>query len=838
MASSSSFNLENTSAAAALGLDRICRPGLRKALEIASRLVFILALSLFLFGFLTETFSLGQLRFFLGLTLLAFALAVKMFLFGLFRAFLLERTQGASFEVFRALEEARVFAKRKKLPEISSHVLCLVLLEQNPSFGFVLLRLLLDKKSMVSQLRNAVALLPRIPAKTPEIPYEKDMEKIFEEAMSHAKKQNRNMTHGMLLAAASRQNPVLKDILLRTNLGPEDLFHLVAWQERLEENLKKQKRFWLKENLQMRGTLGRDWASAYTATLDRFIINLTEAVRKFGFPRVIGHEKEMKAIERTLTRQGRHNVLLIGEPGSGKKNMIWDLASAMQLGQTTSEIAYFKLLELNLQELVAQAQSKEETETLLNRIFQEAANAGNVILFLDDVQNFVPNYGDETPGLLNIKGVLAPFLTMPEFRFVAATTFGGLHLTLEQDPSFLSFFESIEVQEISQEQTLEVLELRVGMIEYRSRCLIPYPALKEVVRLADKYIQGTPFPKKAVDLLDEAVSYLLQTKERVLLPGHVAAVLTEKTQIPVGKIETKERETLLNLEDLLHERIINQEEAVTEVSSALRRARTEIASRKGPMGSFLFLGPTGVGKTETAKALAAVYFGSESRMVRLDMSEFQNAKDIDRLLGSKDQEGLLTTPIRENPFCLVLLDELEKANANILNLFLQVLDEGHVTDGLGRKVSFMHTIIIATSNAGYQFILEAIKQKEDFKHLKQRMIDHLFSQGMYRPEFLNRFDGVIIFTPLTKENLKDIAQLMLSKVGENLEKKGIQFVITDPLKEKIAELGYDPMFGARSMRRVIQEKVENALAEALLRNDVRSGSTIEINPQDFTLKIS
>ncbi|MBI2452899.1 MAG: hypothetical protein HYV55_01580, partial [Parcubacteria group bacterium] len=338
MASSSSFNLENTgTAAAALGLDRICPPGLRKALEMVSRLVFILAFSLFLFGFLTNVFSLGQLRFFLGLSLLSCALAVKMFLFGLFRAFLLERTRGASFEVFRALEEAKTLAKRKKLAEISSHVLCLVLLEQNPSFNFVLLRLLLDKQSMVSQLRNAVALLPRIPAKTPEIPYEKDMEKVFEEAMSHAKERNKKMTHGMLFAAASRVNPVLKDILLKTNLEPEDLFHLVAWQERLEENLKKQKRFWLKENLQMRGSLGRDWANAYTATLDRFIIHLTEAVQKFGFPRVIGHEKEMKAIERVLTRQERHHVLIIGEPGSGKKNMIWDLASAMQLGQTTSE---------------------------------------------------------------------------------------------------------------------------------------------------------------------------------------------------------------------------------------------------------------------------------------------------------------------------------------------------------------------------------------------------------------------------------------------------------------------------------------------------------------------
>lgn len=822
----------------ALFLDRIWPPGIHRVSGIIGRVIFILSLSLFLFGFLAETFSLGQLRFFLGLTLLSFAFAVKMFLVSHFRAFLTRGTDEVSFEVLKALKTAEVLARRKKLSEVSSHLVCLILLEQNPSLRFVLLRALLDTKSLVSQLQNAVALLPRVPTK--QIPYGEDLEKTLAEAFSYAKERNKKVTHGILFAAASRTNSILKDTLLRTNLEPEDLFHLVAWQERMEKSMRKRKQFWLKENLQMRGSLARDWAAAYTITLDRFVIDRTEEVRRLGFPRVIGHAKEMQAIERALTRQERHHVLLIGETGSGKKNMMWDMASAMALGQTTPELAYYKLLELNLQELVAQAQSKEETETLLNRIFQEAAAAGNVILFLDNIHNFAPSGEDagETPGLLNIKGALAPYLAMPEFRFMAATTFGQLHLTLEQDPSFLSFFESVEVQEITQEQTLEVLEGRVGMIEYRSRCLLPYPSLKEVVRLADKYIQGTPFPKKAVDLLDEAVSFLLQTKERVLLPGHVAAVLTEKTQIPVGQIETKERETLLNLEDLLHKRIINQEEAVREVASALRRARTEVASRKGPMGSFLFLGPTGVGKTETAKALAAVYFGSESRMVRLDMSEFQNAKDIDRLLGSKDQEGLLTTPIRENPFCLVLLDELEKANVNILNLFLQVLDEGHVTDGLGRKVSFLHTILLATSNAGYQFILEAIKKKADFKQLKQEMLDYLFSQGIYRPEFLNRFDGVVIFTPLTKEHLKAIAQLMLSKVGENLEKKGIQLVITEPLKEKIAELGYDPTFGARNMRRVIQDKVENILAEAMLRNSLRPGVKVEINPQDFTLKIS
>ena len=247
---------------------------------------------------------------------------------------------------------------------------------------------------------------------------------------------------------------------------------------------------------------------------------------------------------------------------------------------------------------------------------------------------------------------------------------------------------------------------------------------------ADKYIQALPFPKKALDLLDDTMSWIAQTADKVLMPAHVARVVTERTQIPVGDIETTERETLLDLETLIHKRIINQEEAVREVASALRRARAQVATRQGPMGSFLFLGPTGVGKTETAKALAAIYFGSESRIIRLDMSEFQNVKDIDRLLGTPTQEGLLTASVRENPFSLILLDELEKAHPNVLNLFLQVLDEGHLTDGLGRKTDFRHTIIIATSNAGYLLILQAIKQQTDFAQLKTQMLDYLFHEGI------------------------------------------------------------------------------------------------------------
>jgi ATP-dependent Clp protease ATP-binding subunit ClpA len=319
------------------------------------------------------------------------------------------------------------------------------------------------------------------------------------------------------------------------------------------------------------------------------------------------------------------------------------------------------------------------------------------------------------------------------------------------------------------------------------------------------------------------------------LPEHVAKVVRDKTKIPVGEIEIKERTILLNLEKSIHQRIIDQEEAVKEVSTALRRARAEVTVRKGPMGVFLFLGPTGVGKTETAKALAEIYFGAEERMIRLDMSEFQNVADIPRFIGAPGQEGLLTTPVRENPFSLILLDELEKAHPNILNLFLQVFDEGHLTDGSNRKVDFKNAVIIATSNAGYQVILQALKQNMEWSKVKEIILDYLFAEGLFRPEFINRFDAVVIFKPLSKENLLDIAELLLQKLRKTLKEKAIDFVITKELEEKIVELGYDPKFGAREMRRVIQDKVENVLAKAILSGELTRGSKAQIDPETFQL---
>jgi ATP-dependent Clp protease ATP-binding subunit ClpA len=254
------------------------------------------------------------------------------------------------------------------------------------------------------------------------------------------------------------------------------------------------------------------------------------------------------------------------------------------------------------------------------------------------------------------------------------------------------------------------------------------------------------------------------------------------------------------------------------------------------MGTFLFLGPTGVGKTETAKALAAIYFNSEEKMIRLDMSEFQAISDIARLIGSPGEEGLLTTKVKENPFSLVLLDEIEKAHPNILNLFLQVLDEGNLTDGLGNKINFKNSIIIATSNAGYQIILEAIKDKSEWSTVKQKLLDYLFKEGIFRPEFINRFDAMVVFKPLSRENILKVAELMLKKIEESLKEKNIDFIVTPALKQKIAELGYDPTFGARQMKRVIQDKIEDVLATAILSGEIKRKDMIEIDANTFQIR--
>jgi len=698
------------------------------------------------------------------------------------------------------------------------------LLVDNPELNFIFGRNLLDVKNLKKELKKSFKVKRED---------KKEIEEVIREALKIAQKRKHSLIRVEdLLVALAKKEENLRNLLVENNLQVKDIEETVRWLEDLKEEIKKRKNFWEWENLTKRGSLAREWTAGYTINLDRFSFDLSETLKKRGFPKIIGHQSEIEAVERILTKREINNVLLVGEPGSGRKSIVEAVAIKSICGKSFPEINYKRFTQLDLPFLFSQAETLDEAELLLDTIFQEAVTAGNVILIIEDFHNYIG--GETRAGVSDISGIISRYLHLPEFQLIAITDFEGLHTTLELHPSILNLFEKVEVLEVSSEETLKILENLTLFLEKKYKVFISYPALKELVKLSGKYLPAKPFPEKAIELLDETIIYVSKTlKEKIVLKEHVDKIIREKTQVPVGEIEVKEKEVLLNLENLIHKRIINQEEAVKEVSTALRRARAEITVRKGPMGCFLFLGPTGVGKTETSKALAEIYFGSEEKMVRLDMSEFQDIKDIPRLIGKAGQEGLLITPVRENPFSLILLDEIEKAHPNILNLFLQVLDEGHITDGTGKRVDFKNTIIIATSNAGYKIILKAIKEKKEWSNLKEELLNYLFNQGIFRPEFINRFDAVVIFKPLSKENLLDIAELLLKKLKKNLKEKGIDFVITLPLKEKIVELGYNPTFGAREMRRVIQDKIENPLAKALLAGQLKKGQRVEIDPQTF-----
>ena len=770
-------------------------------------ILFILSLLIFLYGFLTRAFSFKDNQFYLGLTIIFLiiisSLQIRIAFFNSKLKNPQIRKDSSNLAEFLSFEAAKVVQKSRLV---------------DPRLNFVFSRLLLDPK----EIRKI------------KIDFQPEL--ILEAKAVAQKKNHQRIKSGDLLIALAKTDPLFKKILIENKLKVEDIENLTWWLESLEKRLASRKKWWEYQNLIRKGTLAKEWTSGFTLTLDKYSIDWTEIARKKGFPEIIGHQKELRETERVLARREYNNVLIVGEPGIGRKAIMQGLITKTVLGQSLPGVNYKRVVELDLAGLLAETSGPEQVEVVLDKIFQEAIGAGNIILVINEFHNFIGVRPG--PGKADISGVISSYLHLPQFQIVAVTTFAGLHKNIEQNPSILNLFEKVEVSEISQRELMMILENLTLSLEKKYKLFVSYPALREIVSLTKRYLPSLPFPKKAMDLLDEVmIEVKSKTRERVVLPKHIAKIISEKTRIPVGEMEIREKEILLNLEVLIHHRIINQEKAVKEVSSALRRARAEVRVRKGPMGGFLFLGPTGVGKTETSKALASTYFGSESRMVRLDMSEFQEVKDISRLIGSPGQEGLLTTKVRENPFSLLLLDEVEKAHPNILNLFLQVLDEGFLTDGLGRKVDFKNTVIICTSNAGYQIILEALKQKTEWSEVKQKLLDYLFEKAIFRPEFINRFDAVVVFKPLSKENLLDIAELMFQKLKENLKEKGIEFLITLPLKGKIVELSYDPIFGAREMRRVIQDKVENVLASALLSGKLKRGDKIEVDPEEFKLKI-
>lgn len=615
-----------------------------------------------------------------------------------------------------------------------------------------------------------------------------------------------------------------QQFLSKRALDEEDVTAVTAWFERSWKTAQKQARFWSLENLLKTPGIGQDWAYGFTPNLDKYAKDLTSP-RPYSH-HLIGRKKEIDQIEQVLSRATQNNVLLVGEPGVGKETIILGLAKKVREGTVFSPLKRKRVLELNMTALLGETKTEHQAQDKLARILKEDALAGNIILVIFDFDKYIASAEER----INLTSAFLPYLSSSYIQIIAVTTPFAFQKYIFKNPEILKLFEEVDVSQPTKKEALVILEEILPQFEKRTGTIVSFKALTRIIEKSDKLITHIPFPEKAIDLLDEITIYCQRKNVVLILPKHVDQLLTQKTKIPVGEITDQEKDKLNHLGATIHQKVIDQEQAVTSLVKAMKRARLEISEKGRPIGSFLFLGPTGVGKTQTAKTLAWAWFGKEEKMIRIDFSEFQTKEDLSRLIGDfkTGSPGVLDQKIRENPFSLLLLDEIEKAHPKILNLFLQVLDEGFFTDAFGKRVSCENLIIIATSNAGAEFIREKVKAGIGGETLTTELINYIQKKHIFSPEFLNRFDGLIVFKPLTRENLEGVAHLLLDNLNQRLSKKKISIKITPELIKKIVELGYHPALGARPMRRVIQDKVETQIAQLLLEEKIKKGEMVEV----------
>ncbi|MBO8129337.1 MAG: ATP-dependent Clp protease ATP-binding subunit [Peptococcaceae bacterium] len=640
-----------------------------------------------------------------------------------------------------------------------------------------------------------------------------------------------------------------------------------------------------------------------TPTLDRYARDLTELAKEGKLDPVIGREQEIERVIQILSRRTKNNPVLIGDPGVGKTAIAEGLAQRIAEGKVPEILVNKRVVALDMASMVAGTKYRGEFEERLKKVIDEIRGAGNIILFIDELHTLIGAGAAE--GAIDASNILKPALARGELQTIGATTMDEYRKYVEKDAALERRFQPIHVSEPSVADTIAILQGLRDKYEAHHRVRITDEALTAAARLSDRYITDRFLPDKAIDLIDEASSRVrlqaftappdlkeLEEKleeirkekeaavaaqefekaaqlrdqekqlreelesskeawrqqkggdELVVTEEDIAQIVSSWTGIPVKKLAQEESERLLNLEEKLHERVVGQDEAVEAVSRAIRRARAGLKDPHRPIGSFIFLGPTGVGKTELARALAEVLFGDEDAMVRIDMSEYMERHTVSRLVGAPpgyvgyEEGGQLTEAVRRRPYSVILLDEIEKAHPEVFNILLQLLEDGRLTDGKGRTVDFRNTVVIMTSNVGVSHIRRegtmGFKTRDDqrasYERMKERVMDEL--HRTFRPEFLNRIDEIIVFHSLTGEHIRQIVDLMLQDVAERMKEHDIEIEVTDPVKEVLAKEGFDEKFGARPLRRTIQRKIEDLLSEELLKGTFQRGDKVQLDAED------
>ena len=726
------------------------------------------------------------------------------------------------------LDDSYLLASKLKQKEVLPVHLFVALLA-NRQVRFLFSRLRVDSVQLLKMLGRHLSSGET--ASTPVL--SSAVQNIFIAAYGLARDNSPGISPLDILPPLAASDDLIIDILNEHEINQIKVANGVKWFQINRELLAEYRDYHRLAHLKPKTAMNRSYTALAIPTLNYYSRDLTLLAKYGQLNYIVGRGAEIKAVFDALSG-GHFGVLLVGAPGTGKRSIVEAIVRLMVKEEVPQFLRDKRLVEIDIPRLMSGASAQEAEQRLLT-IIDEASRSGNVILYFDNLET-ITGLSAGRAGSLELSEVLAKAISGRKIYCLASVNQEN-YVRYVESKTLGEVMTTVGVSEAGRDLAIQILESRVGFLEGKYNVYIDYPAIEKAVDLTARYINDRFLPEKALEVLEAAaqkakpqiVSGRRKSMAAACDSQAVAEIIGELTGIPIKKISESEGQKLLSLEEKIHERLIGQDEAVKAIAGSLRRARAEVREGRRPIASFLFLGPTGVGKTELAKTVSEVYFGDEKAMIRLDMSEYQTAESVSKMIGDNDgAPGYLTEAVRKKPFALVLLDEIEKAHPDILNLFLQLMDDGRLTDGFGRTINFTNTIVVATSNVGAVYIGEAIKRQENMAIIKQELVDNQLNKFL-RPELINRFDGIIVFSPLAFPEVVAITKLMLDKIKQNLSDKGIGFLVSEAGIRVLAETGYDPKFGARPLRRLLQDKVENQIADWLIAKTLKRRDLVVID---------